>query len=245
MLERMIGLLPHRLPGPPVVARLLVRENRFLARCRIEDGREVEAHVPDRGRLEEVLVPGVEVLLFPAVGPARRTAWSLLASRDPRAGVWVAIDPAGANLRVRSLLERDLPEFVGPGWSIRPEVRFGTCRIDFLLTRGEERLVLEIKSVGVVRDGVALFPDAPTERGVRHLKTLAEAATGGTRAMVLFVAQRGDAQAVAADRWIDPAFAAALARVRGRVETRAIRFEVLPEGFLYRGEIPVVEASGR
>lgn len=239
-------LLPHRLPGPPVEARLVVRENRFLARCTLADGTEVEAHVPDRGRLATLLVPGARVWLYAAPASAtRRTPWSLLVAEEPGSGVLVAIDPAGANARVRRLIDAGLLPDLDEGWTVRAEAPLGRSRVDFLLTRGPVRLVIEVKSVGVVRGGVALFPDAPTERGVRHLEELARFARSGEgRARVLFVAQRGDAQSVAADRQIDPAFASVLDAVAASVELRAVRLDVRPEGCVFTGAIPVVGLTG-
>lgn len=259
-------LLPHRLPGPPITATLLERENRFLARCLLPSGEEVHAHVPDRGRLIELLVPGARVLLFSALprstgngstvsgsptrkAPTRKTAWSLLAAWDPTSDVLVAIDPAGAATRMRPILERGLLPAVGEGWSVRPEVKLGSSRIDFLLTRQDEPdeppLFIEVKNVGVVRHGVALFPDAPTERGTRHLLELERFVKEGKgRAMVLFVAQRADAEVVSPHREIDPTFAETLKKVSSCVELAAVRFEVTPEGCLYRGPLPVaVNAS--
>jgi sugar fermentation stimulation protein A len=235
-------LVPHRLPGPPVAATVIVRENRFLARCRLEDGREVEAHVPDRGRLLDLLVPGARALLFACAASAtRRTTFSLLACEEPRTGVLVAIDPAGANLRVRALLDRGLVPGVPSGVGIRPEARVGSSRIDFLLNDGSGTVALEVKSVGVVRDGIARFPDAPTERGVRHLEELAAFARRKEGvARVLFVAQRHDARAVAPAEEIDPLFARTLRRLSKVLVLSAVSFEVRPEGFRFLGEIPVV-----
>lgn len=234
-------LLPHRLPGPPREGTLVVRANRFLARCRFPGGEEVDAHVPDRGRLTEVLAPGAQVLLYPAPeGGLRRTAWSLLCARDPGSGTLVAIDPAGAATRAGLLLARGLLPFLGGDWTVRPEVPLGRSRIDFLLERPGERVYVEVKSVGVVQDGVALFPDAPTERGARHLRELQACVRAQeARAMVLFVAQREDAQQVAVNAAVDPAFAATFREVHPEVGAAAIRFAVRPEGCYFRGVIPV------
>lgn len=227
---------------------LLERENRFLARCRFPSGEVVHAHVPDRGRLLNLLVPGARVWLFTAPEGVRRTRWSLLIAEDPQARVLTVIDPAGANARVRGLLDRGLAPGVARDWTVRPEVRIGDSRIDFLLSRGKERLALEVKSVGVVRDGIALFPDAPTTRGARHLRSLEEfVRTKQGAAMVLFVAQREDASAVCPDEEIDPAFAAELRRVAPVVELRAVRFAVRPDGCEFIGEIPIamIGAAGQ
>jgi sugar fermentation stimulation protein A len=237
-------ILPHRFPGPPLEATLRERSNRFLAHCVLADGSEVQAHVPDRGRLLTVLVPGARVWLYRAgANGTRRTEWSLLVAEEPASKVLVAIDPAAANARARPLIERGLIPALGGGWEIRPETTFGDSRLDFLLTRGTDRVAVEVKNVGVVTKGIALFPDAPTSRGVKHLAELERFVDAGHRALLLFVAQRADAMAVSPDVVIDPAFTHALKAAHAKVELAAVRFEIRPEACLFRGEIPVILPS--
>ncbi len=238
-------LLPHRLSGPAVPARVLERTNRFLARCRRDDGSDVMAHVPDRGRLEGVLVPGARAWLYPAAAAGRSTSFSLLVCEEPASGTLVAIDPAGANRHVRALLERRLVPGIGAIAEVRSEVRHGASRFDFRVVDERGPVFVEVKSVGAARDGVGLFPDAPTERGARHVRELVEIARSGeARAMVLFVAQRGDVERVRAYAEIDPAFARAMQEARDFVAFRAVGFDVTPDGCVYRGEVPVdVERS--
>jgi sugar fermentation stimulation protein A len=113
-----------------------------------------------------------------------------------------------------------------------------TSRIDLLLT-GD--VLCEVKSVGAEKDGVALFPDAPTERGVRHLALLSSLARRGLPTALVFCAQRGDVTAVSPDRDIDPAFAGALKRAaKAGVRLVALRASAHPEGMRLHGEIPVV-----
>ncbi|HWV39958.1 MAG TPA: DNA/RNA nuclease SfsA, partial [Vulgatibacter sp.] len=230
--------VPHRRPGPLVPAALVDRPNRFLGIVRLADGREVEAHIGDRGRLEEVLRPGAEVLLAPAASPTRRTAFTLVCARTAQ-GVLVSIDPANANRLVRALLEArllDLP----PYGAIAQEVRVGSSRFDFALALDDgRRMLLEVKSAGVVRDGLALFPDAPSERAARHCRELAELARTGEPAAVVLVAQRGDARAIGPHP-VDPGFARALAEAaQDGVLLRGAAFEVGREGFRFLGSIPV------
>lgn len=233
-------VVPHRLAGPPAEATLEERENRFLARCRLASGGVVYAHVPDRGRLERCLIPGAQVFLYPAGSPTRRTQWSLLVAREPGSGTLAAIDPAAANARVRALIDRGVLEGVGGGWHVQTERALGDSRIDFLLTRGAERLVIEVKSVGFLQDGVALFPDAPTTRGVKHLETLVRYAQSGEgRARVVFCVQRDDAREVAAHALVDPLFAKTLQEARAYIDVSAVAFEVTLEGARYTGPVPV------
>ncbi|HET9754537.1 MAG TPA: DNA/RNA nuclease SfsA [Myxococcales bacterium] len=228
-------LIPHRWPGEAKEAVLIERPNRFLAVCRL-GRRVVEAHVPDRGRCLDLLVPGREVALVPARGPARRTRFTALLARSG-GGVWVSLDPAGAPRLVAAALEQGVLPW--GALAARREIAVGHSRIDLLLQPGE--VLCEVKSVGAARGGVALFPDAPTLRGLRHLLLLARLARKGRRCAVVLCAQRGDVGAVKADADIDPAFARALRRAaRAGVRVGAIGCAAELEGMDVLGEIPVL-----
>lgn len=236
--DRLTSPIPHRRAIPDVPGVLLSRPNRFLGIVRLEDGREVEAHIADRGRLEDILYPGAKVRLAPASGPARRTAHTLLLARS--SGVWVCVDPAGANHLVGTLLERSLlplPAFR----DIRPEARRGGSRFDFRLELADgSSLFLEVKSAGAARGGVALFPDAPSARGARHCLELAALAREGEQAAIVLVAQRGDAEAIAPHP-VDPAFRTALLEAASAgVRILGVSFSVDVEGFTYQGQIPIL-----
>jgi sugar fermentation stimulation protein A len=214
---------------------LIARPNRFLALCRM--GRKtVEAHVPDRGRCLDLLVPGRELALVAARGPLRRTRYTALLARSG-SGTWVSLDPAGAPRLVVAALESG-----ALAWGLkasRREVSLGSSRIDLMLQPGD--VLCEVKSVGAARDGVALFPDAPTLRGLRHLALLSRLARRGRRCAVVLCAQREDVRAVRADAHIDPAFARGLRRAAAAgVRIGAIRCSAHPLGMEVKGEIPVL-----
>lgn len=237
--------LPHRRSAPTRPGFLLERPNRFLGVVRLPSGEVVEAHIADRGRLTEILFPGAEVLIQPASGEKRRTAFTLICARAPMEDIWVCIDPAGANRLVRAALETglldELPTWVG----IRQEVRHGASRFDFALDLacGGE-LLLEVKSAAVAEQGVALFPDAPSERAVRHCRELAALAEEGRRTAIVLVAQRGDARAIAPHP-VDPAFAAALRDAKeAGVVILGLGFAVSETGFRCTGRIPVQLGRG-
>ena len=196
-----------RFDPPLVEGTFLSRPNRFLAHVEI-GGRCVPAHVHDPGRLLELLRPGARVLLQPAAG-ARKTSHDVMLVR--KGEVWVAIYSTLANRLVKEALAAgELPEL--PAYErFECEVRDGRSRIDFRLG-GPRYTWLEVKSATLVEEGTARFPDAPTERGRRHLDHLAALARQGTRAVLLFVVPRSDAVALSANRATDPDFAAALAR---------------------------------
>lgn len=253
------------LPGPLVESRFITRPNRFLLHCHI-DGCEEEVHLADPGRLNELLLPGRRVWVRPAAAPGRRTRWSAVLVESPAGDGLVSVDTTLPNRLIQRALREDaLSEF--EGWSLerheftppaelfdraRTGGRRGSVRrrrgaprsrIDFLLRDGDGRsLAVEVKSVTLVEDGVALFPDAVTARGARHVRELAEIALlDDWEAAVLFVLQRPDADRIRAASSIDPVFAEALAgaeaagvRVLGRrchVDLSRVRLgEPVPAG---------------
>lgn len=235
------------------------RPNRFLVRCRLDadgpgsagggtDPSLVEAHLPDPGRLTELLVPDARMRLRPADSPARKTAWTAVLVESPGGDGWVSIDTTLPNRLVeRALREEELPEL--DGWILHgTEVTLGPSRFDFLLrrrgtggTKDPDQLVLEVKSVTLVEDGLGLFPDAVTARGTRHVTELGELASSGERAAaVLFLVQRDDAREMTAAPSIDPDFASALEEARGRgVRVLARRCRVDEERVRLGEPIPV------
>lgn len=174
----------------------------------------------------------------------RATAWTALlveaSAADGGTGLVSLHTTLPNRLAREALLAGALAEL--GDWTLeRAEVPLGRSRIDFLLARGDERLALEVKSVSLVQDAVALFPDAVTERGARHLRELAEiAARPGWAAAVLFVVQRPDAREVRAAAEIDPVFAAALAHARAAgVRALARRCHVSLDALALGDALPV------
>ncbi len=196
-----------RLP-PLQPARFLERINRFRAAIEI-GGRRADAHVPNSGRLSELFTPGAPVWVSRAEGADRKTAYDLRLVEH--AGVLVSIDARlPAPLVAEAWAHQRLPGFARYDMLAR-EVRIGASRLDLHLARADERCWIEAKSVTLVEEGIAYFPDAPTSRGVRHLEELIRLRARGDRAAVIFVVQRPDALAFAPHPSADPAFARALA----------------------------------
>lgn len=199
-------------------------------------------HVRSSGRMGELLTPGRPLLLEPAGGRGRRTGFTLALARLPTG--YVSLDAHLPNRLVAAALAADaLPGF--PGCRLlRVEPRLGRHRLDFLLERAGQPWLLEVKSVTLVREGAALFPDAPTARGRAHLELLAARCRGGLPGGVLFVVQRGDAVVFRPNRAADPAFAAALVRAaQAGVRIRACGAAVSPRGVRLAGPLPVDLAS--
>ena len=220
-----------------VASRFLRRLNRFAALVEVE-GRRERVHVRNSGRLRELLRPGRPVLLEPAGNASRRTRFTLALVRLPSG--YVSADAHLPNVLVAEALRRHaVPGFRGYR-ILRREPAMGRNRADFLLVRGRCGCFLEVKSVTLVEDGVALFPDAPTVRGRTHLEHLIAARRRGLGAAVLFVIQRKDAKALAPHQEADPEFAETLRRAfRAGVRVCAMRCSVDTRGVRLATTVPV------
>ncbi len=221
--------------GPLRSATFLERPNRFLVIARLA-GRRVRVASRDPGRLHGLLVPGAEILLAPAAaGARRRTRYTLTLVRRGRR--WVCLVPALANRILESALRRGGVPGLEGARILRREVPRGRSRFDFLLSYNGSRLLTEIKSVTFVTRRRALFPDAPTVRGVRHVRELLPHGRG---ALVVFLVQRSDADWVTPFAARDPAFAAVLAAaVRAGVRVLAYACRVTRRGVRLVRAIPV------
>lgn len=227
-----------RYPTPLFNAVMTDRRNRFVAGIQIA-GRAETAYIPTTGRLGELLYPGAALRVEAAAGRAPKQPFVARQARGPRG--WVNLTALHANRLFAEAVARGLPAALA-GWRlVRPEVRWGQGRFDWLLERDGRPLFVEVKSVTLVTGGTARFPDAPTERGARHLRELAVLARSGHAAAVVFVAQRADARQMRANDATDPDFAAALgeAAVAG-VSVLALRCRVSAREIIVSGEIPVL-----
>ena len=197
----------------------LTRYNRFIALVEI-GGQKETVHVKNTGRCRELLVPGAEVWLAKSDNPARKTKYDLIAVRKST-GVLFNIDSQAPNAAAGEWLARQ-------GFDrIIPEYPFGQSRIDFYMERGGEKYLLEVKGCTLEREGIGYFPDAPTERGTKHLKELAGAAARGYHAAVAFVMQAEGMETVLPNGETDPAFAEALeAAARAGVRILSLRCHV-------------------
>ncbi len=204
----------------PRVATFLERPNRFLVRCRLE-GRTVEAFLPNPGRLRELLLPGRTVHLVREEGrPGRKTRYTAVAVE--RDGHPIVLHTHRTNDVARRLIELGLVPGLRGASVVRAEVGVGRSRFDFLLSHRGADLLLEVKSCTLAGERVAMFPDAVTARGARHVRELAGIAEQGTRTAVLFVVQWPRATVFMPDFHTDPGFAEALLESRRSVEIRAV-----------------------
>jgi sugar fermentation stimulation protein A len=232
-----------RFAAPLVRGTLLRREKRFFVHVRLDDGREVVAHTNNTGAMLGVCAPGSPVWLSPADDPKRKLKWTWeLIEVD---GVLVGINTATPNKLAREAVAAGVVAELRGYERVRTEVRYGgNSRIDLLLERGPEnateRCWVEVKNVTLVRDGTARFPDSPTVRGRKHLVDLTRQVELGDRAVMLYVVQRSDVEAVGPADAVDPAYGSALREaVAAGVEAIACRADVTPEQIELRHRLPV------
>jgi sugar fermentation stimulation protein A len=185
------------------------RLNRFIAKVFI-DGQKEKVHIKNTGRLKELLLPGAEILLEYSNSPKRKTKYSLIAVKKD--GGWVNIDSQAPNTAVfEALLNGELKEY-GNMDMIKREVTYGASRFDLYFEKGKEKGFIEVKGVTLERNGVAMFPDAPTLRGTKHVQGLIETARQGYTAAVLFLIQMKGCKQFTPHKEMDEAFAAAVQR---------------------------------
>lgn len=183
-----------------ISAVFIDRPNRFIAHAEI-NGRRETVHVKNTGRCRELLLPGAEIWLSGSENPGRKTAWDLIAVRKSN-GLLINIDSQAPNAVAREWLETQ-------GFDeIQPEYVYGQSRLDFMMIRGNEQFLMEVKGCTLERNGIGCFPDAPTERGTKHLRELTNAA--GYKPILLFVIQMDGITAVQGNFETDPSFCKAL-----------------------------------
>lgn len=228
-------LLPH----PLLEGRLVRRYQRFFADVELDDGRVVTAHTPNTGSMRQCAVAGHRVLLSTSANPARKLpfTWELVEVN----GHWVDVNTQRANRVVEEGLRSGaIAAFAGG--AVRPEFSWGVSRFDFLVERGDERVLLEVKNVTLCcGERVACFPDAVTGRGQKHLRELLRARGQGWRTAVLFLVQRGEAEAFTPADAIDPEYGRLLRiAVAGGVEALACQTLVTPEAVRIDRQLPVM-----
>lgn len=203
-------------------AIFIKRPNRFIAEVDIDGRREI-VHVKNTGRCKELLVPGCEVWLNAPGTPERKTLYDLVAVRK-NTGILFNIDSQAPNKVVKEWLEgQDYDKVV-------PEYTYGDSRIDFYMEKAGEQYLMEVKGCTLEFDGIGYFPDAPTERGVKHLRELAKAAQSGIKARLAFVIQMDGVSEVRPNIDTHPEFGTALTEAKeAGVEVLFLKCHVEPD----------------
>ncbi len=204
----------------------LCRENRFLAMVEL-DGVPTPCHVPNSGRLRELLVPGVPARVRP-LRPGLRTQARLVMVQHQ--GHWVAVDAQLTNAVAREAVEGGVIPTLADIKGLRSEVVHGDSRFDMAGVVEERPCYIEVKCSTLVREGIALFPDAPTERGGKHLQELTTLVREGAVCCVLFLLQHPAAHSFAPNRGTDPQFATLLGEaIAAGVQVWAVRCQSGPD----------------
>ncbi len=212
----------------------LDRPNRFIAHVRI-GGKTETVHVKNTGRCRELLPPGAEVWCQRSGNPARKTGYDLITVR--KGSRLINMDSQAPNAAAREWLASG---GLGRIEALRPETFHGDSRFDFSFTKDGRPCFLEVKGVTLETEGVCAFPDAPTDRGAKHLRGLAEAVAEGYGAYVLFVIQIENVKYLCPNDATDPNFGAALrAAAAAGVQVLAVDCAVTPEEMRIRDWVPV------
>jgi sugar fermentation stimulation protein A len=214
----------------------VMRPNRFIAHIE-KDDEIVIAHVPNTGRLRELLCPGVEVMLSYHSQGHRKTQYELRMVK--KEGNWISIDSQLPNALAAEAISKGVIEEIKGYTALKREVFYGNSRFDIQLL-GEETCFIEVKGVTLERDGWSYFPDAPTERGRKHIDELIEAVKNGYRGILLFVIQIRGIKGFSPNALMDLEFAQKVrAAFSAGVEILAYSCEVTPQEVKILEKIPV------
>ena len=220
--------------GKMVAGHFLARPNRFIAYVDI-DGRQETCHVKNTGRCRELLPAGAEVWCQVAEDPKRKTKFDLITVK--KGNRLINMDSQAPNAAAKEWL---LSGGLGSVEDLRPETVHGDSRFDFSFVKDGRRCFLEVKGVTLEQDGVCAFPDAPTERGAKHLRGLTQAARDGYGAYVLFVIQMSDVKYIHPNDGTDPNFGAALREAAAAgVQVLAVDCRVGVDTMTIGGAVPV------
>ena len=232
-----------RLPTDCQPGTLLRRYQRFLADVLVADGQSLTVHCPNSGSMRGCSTPGSPVLISRSGNLQRKYPWTLEMVQEN--GIWIGVHTGRTNHLVREALENGVIDDFGVLGSITPEVKVAAgSRLDFRLETATGTVYLEVKNCSLAENGVALFPDAITDRGAKHLRHLAQLAADGCGAAVLFCVQRSDAARCAPAAAIDPVYADTVAWAVGQgVRFLAYRAEVCPQAVTIREKIPFYPAG--
>ena len=219
-----------------IPGRLIRRYKRFLTDVELENGEVVVAHCTNSGSMISCIEEGARVHLSPAADPKRKTryTWEMIEIN----GSWVGINTNIPNLLVYEAVRDGRIEALKGYTTVKREVKFEDSRFDIYAEKADERCFIEVKNVTMKLGDAALFPDAVTTRGRKHLETLMRVKEQGMRAVMVYVIQRMDVQYFGPARHIDPDYADALERAqKAGVEIIALQAKVSPEGIWIVGEL--------
>lgn len=213
-------------------AKFISRPNRFTALVSL-NSEETVCHVKNTGRLKELLKENVTVYLEESSNPLRKTKYDLVAAEKD--GEIFNIDSQAPNIAAGEYLRK-----VFADCTVRPEVKYGNSRFDFYIEGEDKKIFAEVKGVTLIKDGVALFPDAPTDRGVKHIRELIECTKEGYEAYILFVIQTENVDSFSPNDETHKQFGDALREAeKAGVKILAVNCDVTPDEMTVKQEIPI------
>lgn len=227
-----------KLPAPLIEGVLLRRYKRFFTDIELADGSLAIAHTPNTGSMQQCAVPGHRVLISKSDDPKRKLKYTLELIRV--GDYWVDTHTQRTNRVVEEALRAGWIDGLS-GYLVTAEFKIGDSRIDFLLEKGDERVLVEVKNVTLIDgDSTASFPDAVTTRGQKHLRELLAAKQHGYRTVIFFLVQRAEATRFSPADQIDPEYGKLLREVvAGGVEALAYKTFVTPQENRLEKVIPV------
>lgn len=219
-----------------ISGRFLERPNRFIAKVETKAGVQT-VHVKNTGRCRELLVPGAAVYLAKGSNPNRKTAYDLIAVE--KNGLLVNMDAQAPNQVFAEWVQQG--GFLPDVKMLRREYTYGESRLDFCVETEKGLHLVEVKGVTLEENGAARFPDAPTERGIKHIRELQRAVENGLDATLFFVVQMENMRSVAPNDVTHPAFGAALREAAAAgVRVCAYDCTVTPDSLTIRRQVPVL-----
>ena len=219
-----------------VQGNFMARPNRFIAQVKI-DGKEHTVHVKNTGRCKELLTPNATVWLEESTNPNRKTKYDLIAVR--KNGRLINMDSQAPNIVFKEYLENNLT-FNKPTL-IKPEYKFGNSRVDFYVEHNNKKVLIEVKGVTLEKDNVVLFPDAPTERGIKHIYELISATKQGFECYIVFIIQMADVDYFTPNIETHPEFAQGLVDARkAGVKILAFDCNVTENSLTVKGNVPII-----
>jgi sugar fermentation stimulation protein A len=220
-----------------MAGNLIKRYKRFLADIKLEDGRVITAHCTNSGSMKSCLEEDAPVYVSPVNDPKRKTkfTWEMIYMNED----WIGINTSHPNLiAYEAIRDQQIPELIGYT-EIRREVKFGDSRFDVHAKNDAESCFVEVKNVTYKEGEYALFPDAVTTRGLKHLNTLKEVKAAGYRAVMLYIIQRSDVNIFAPANDIDPAYAQGLKDAyEAGIEILPYQVQVSPERIILNRKLP-------
>ncbi len=219
---------------------LIKRYKRFLADITLPDKSEITVHCPNSGSMKGCSSPGMEVIISRSDNPRRKYPWTLEMVHN---GVsWIGVNTSMTNKIVHEALDKGIIKNIGKITAIRPEIKVGAgSRLDFLVTTDKEKIYIEVKNCSLSENRVAMFPDAVTKRGTKHLLELSRLKQeANCRAIILFCIQREDADSFRPAREIDQTYAKTLQEVQMQgVEVMAWQTRINPQEIIIYKQLPV------